>query len=52
MVDRNTDIMKQGFMKPLKERPAKRITDDAWKVSLGRAARARYASYGPDFFKD
>ena len=52
MDDRHADLLKQGFMKPRKERRLTTIPDAAWKLSLGKAARARYASYGPNFFKD
>ena len=52
MDDRHADLLKQGFMKPRKERQPATIPDAAWKLSLGKAAKARWASYGPDFFKD
>lgn len=52
---RHGDLMRQGFMKGLpssSKAKNKTISDADWKASLRKAAQERYATYGPDFFKD
>lgn len=47
-MDRHTDLMKQGFMKPAKDRKEKKFDEAAWRKRTVEAARKYWEGYNFD----